>query len=721
MYTYNPATLARLALGIAFALSALSAHAVEGMWQPRQLSELAADVQAKGLQLDPSKLGNLDAFPLNAVVGLGFCTASFVSPMGLVVTNHHCAYGTIQYNSKPERNLLKDGFLAKTIGEELPGEPTLRVYVTEAITDVSAQLRKNLPKDGRKAYDVIDERQKALVAQCESGGGYRCDVYVFHGGASYSLVKQMELRDVRLVYNPSEALGKFGGDTDNWIWPRHTADFTFIRAYVGVDGKPADYSPSNVPYRPKSYLKVSAAGVAEKDFVMIAGYPGRTNRYRLAEELNDAVSFTFPTQIERYQRVLGIIAQATQDRPDAAIKYAATVASLNNGLKNFQGNRDGFKNPAAVAKKTAEEAAIVAWISTQSPQAQRGYDGLRKLLAEARAVRNRDQVLGLLRQSGLYQTALDLYRVNSEREKPDAKREYGFQARDEIRIEGRLTQLDKRWDKGVDRALSEYIWRSYLALPAAQRIAELDAWVGAEDALAGKLDALFNDTQLGNATTRATLYKAGKKAIEASNDPALKMAVALMPAVLKLEDQLKTRAGTESQMRPLWMDGRIAYAASQNLPLYPDANNSLRVTYGNVMGYSSRDALSYAPFTTLDGIVEKHTGVGEFDATAKQLDAIKAKRFGSYAVKASDGSSSVPVNFLSDLDITGGNSGSPTLNGKGELVGLAFDGNYEAMTSGWVFNPKLTRTIHVDSRYMLWLMQEVDGADNLLKEMVIAR
>ena len=712
---FNP--LSKLSIAIALScLGITQAYAVEGMWQPQQLQELADDVRAKGLELDPKNLGNLDAFPLNAVVGLGFCTASFVSPMGLVVTNHHCAYGTIQFNSKPERNLLKDGFLAKTIGEELPGEPTARIYVTESITDVSAQIRKNLPANGRKAFDTVDARQKALVAACEKGGGYRCDVYVFHGGSQYSLVKQMEIRDVRLVYNPAEAIGKFGGDTDNWIWPRHTADFSFLRAYVGSDGKPADYAASNVPYRSKSYLKVSGKGVADQDFVMIAGYPGRTNRYRLAEELGDAESFTYPTLINRYEKVLAIIAAQTNGRPDAAIKYAATVASLNNGLKNFEGNRDGFAKLPVVAQKTAEEQAIVAWAKQNEPSGEQGYAGLRDLLKDARAVRNRDQILALMNQSGLYTAARDLYRHSIEREKADANREYGFQERDEIRIEGRLRTLEKRWDAKVDRALSEYFWSSYAALPATERLPELDAWLGEPSQLPAKLDALFAETKLGNTDERLRLFKANRKAIESANDPALKMAVALLPAILKIENQNKTRQGNESRLRPLWMNARIAYAASQGKPLYPDANNSLRVTYGNVMGYSARDAVSYAPFTSLDGIVEKHTGEGEFDATQKQIDAIKAKRFGSYAVKGS-----VPVNFLSDLDITGGNSGSPTMNGKGELVGLAFDGNYEAISSGWVYNAKLTRTIHVDSRYMLWLMQEVDGADNLLKEMVITK
>jgi Peptidase S46 len=708
-------TRSRLFLAFLFA-SCNAAYAVEGMWQPHQLQELAADVQAKGLQLDPKSLGNLDAFPLNAVVGLGFCTASFVSPMGLVVTNHHCAYGAIQFNSKPERNLLRDGFLAKTIGDELPGDPTLRVYVTEAITDVSAQIRKDLPIAGRSAFDLIDARQKALVASCEKGGGYRCDVYVFHGGASYYLVKQMEIRDVRLVYNPSESIGKFGGDTDNWIWPRHTADFSFIRAYVGPNGKPADYSSSNVPYRPKSYLKVSATGVKENDFVMIAGYPGRTNRYRLAQELDDAVNFTFPTLIARNQKVIDIIAEQSEGRPEAALKYAATVASLKNGLKNFQGNRDGFAKLPLVQQKADEEQTMLAWMRKNAPNGEAGYTQLTALLAQARAVRNRDQVLSMMRQSGIYQAAFDLYRINAEREKPDAKREYGYQQRDEVRIQGRLSSLDKRWDAKVDRALTEYIWRSYLALEASERVPEIDAWLGPADGLNAKLDALFAQTKLGDASERVRLFKAGRKSLDRSTDPALQMAAALMPAWLKLEDQLKTRNGIESRLRPIWMDARIAYASSLGKPLYPDANNSLRVTYGNVMGYSPRDALNYAPFTSLEGIVEKHTGQGEFDATQKQLDAIKAKRFGDYAANGT-----VPVNFISDLDITGGNSGSPTLNGKGELVGLAFDGNYEAISSGWVFNPKLTRAIHVDSRYMLWLMQEVDGANNLIKEMVITK
>jgi hypothetical protein len=700
-------SLNRFCAALSISVLAINSYAVEGMWQPHQVLDLAADMQAKGLQLDPKKLADLNAHPLNAVVSLGFCTASFVSPMGLVVTNHHCGYGTIQYNSKPENNLLKNGFLARTIGEELPGEPTLRVYVTKSITDVTAAMRKDLPKQGRARYDEIDRRQKAYVANCEKDPGHRCDVYVFHGGATYFVVKQMEIRDVRLVYAPPEAIGKFGGDTDNWIWPRHTGDFAFLRAYVGPNGQAADYAPTNVPYRPKSYLKVAQEGVKDGDFVMIAGYPGRTNRYRMAEEMNDAASWTYPNSIARVHQLLNVIASNTAGRPDAVIKYAATVASLNNGVKNAEGNRDGFAKFPAVAIKTDEQQKILDWAAKHEVNALANAKALSALIAKVRATRDRDQLLGYMAYSGLFSAARDIYRSNIERDKADAEREYGYQERDQVRIEGRLRQLDKRFDAKADQAILAYVISEYQKLDADQRMPALDQWLGEQPS--ARLDAMYRETTLGDVEARVRLFKAGRKAIESASDPALQMIVAVMPSLLEVENNSKSIRGTESMLRPAWMDARLAYAKSQGKPIYPDANSSLRLTYGNVMGYSPRDAVRYAPFTYLDGIVEKNTGTGEFDATQKQLEKIKARTHANLPP--------VPVNFLSDLDITGGNSGSPTINAKGELVGLAFDGNYEAISSGWIFNPKLTRTIHVDSRYMLWLMQEVDGANNLIKEM----
>jgi hypothetical protein len=699
-----------------------SVQAVEGMWQPHQLPAIAAQLRAAGIGIDPKLLSDLSRYPMNAIVSLGGCTASFVSPLGLVVTNHHCAYGSIQYNSTPERNLIRDGFLAKTLGEELRAAPTARIFVTEEITEVSAEIEKAIAgvSDDRARFDAIDARQKALVAECEAPGGYRCDVYVFHGGAQYFLVRQLEIRDVRLVYAPSKAIGAYGGDIDNWMWPRHTGDFAFYRAYVGPDGKPADFNEANVPYRPRSYLKVQPKGVAEGDYVMIAGYPGRTNRYRLAEEVRDAIEWQYPTLIARYRKMLALIEQHTADRPDAAIRYASAVMSFNNALKNFEGNLDGFRRIDAVAIKSAEEQAILAWAREHAPDGVRGYEELRRQLADLRAYRERDQILQLLAGSQLISAARDLYRLAIERAKPDAEREVGFQLRDEPRIQARLEQMERRFDAQVERAIVEWLLADYLALPADQRLPELDRWIaGAADAapdttrLAAALDRLYA-SELTDTTKRMAWFGRARAELEAATDPALQMAVAMMPAWLRLEDESKRYQGEESRNRPAWMAARIAYAKARGQEVYADANSSLRVTFGNVQGYSPRDAVNYAAFTWHTGIVEKHTGTDPFDATEKQLAAIRAQRFGPYAV---DGR--LPVNFVADLDITGGNSGSPVLNARAELIGLAFDGNYEAISSGWIFNPVLTRTIAVDVRYMLWVMDAVDGAHNLLKEMGI--
>lgn len=726
-----------LVSALALAVFPVAALAAEGMWQPAQLPAIAERLTAAGLEINPKGLADLTQYPMNAVVSLGGCTASFVSPKGLVATNHHCAYGSIQFNSTAERNLLTQGFVAKTLGEELRAEPSARIYVTESITDVTATVLKELDAEvrGAERHARIDQRMKALVAECEQAAGYRCDVYVFHGGARFNLVKQLEVRDVRLVYAPAEAIGKFGGDIDNWIWPRHTGDFAFYRAYVGPDGKPADYSELNVPYTPKSFLKVSDRGVEDGSFVMVAGYPGRTNRYRTSAEVEAAIEWTYPQLIERLGAVVATIERATEGRPEAAVKYAATLASLNNGLKNGEGHRDGFARIDAVGVKRAQEQAVLDWSKqANGGQAAEAFAELDAHLATIRATRARDALLGqlgLIGQPGgnpvptgasnVLNTARLLLRASIERELPDAERAYGLQARDQRALEGRLRQLDQRLDFAVDRAIVELLLGRYLALPAEQRVPELDRWIaggeGTADAAALKLrlDALYAGTKIGEVNQRLAWFAADRQTLEAANDPALAFARALMPAMLRIEAEHKALLGDEYLLRPRWMEQHLARAEATKTAIYPDANSSLRVTFGNVMGVSPRDAVVNAALTYGEGILEKHTGVDPFDATVAQVEALQAKRFGRYADK--DGR--LPVNFLADLDITGGNSGSPVLNARGEFVGLAFDGNYEAISSGWIFNPKLTRMIAVDARYMFWVMDLLDDADHLLREMSV--
>ena len=317
---------------IALAILSTAAHADEGMWMPQQLPQVAKQLKAAGLKLDPATLTKLTEFPMGAIVSLGGCSASFVSPQGLVATNHHCVYNSVAHNSTPERDLLANGFLAHNLDEELPAAPGSRVYVTKAVTNVSGKIiSADVAKlSGKKRSDAIEQNQKKLVADCEQDAGHRCTVSAYYGGLEFYLIKQLEIRDVRLVHAPPAGVGKFGGDTDNWMWPRHTGDYGFYRAYVSKDGKAADFSKDNVPYLPQHVLKLAKEGVKEGDFVMALGYPGRTNRHRLPSEVAFTFGWNYPAYVKMSGENLAIIARETADNKDTALKYAAQVASNNN-------------------------------------------------------------------------------------------------------------------------------------------------------------------------------------------------------------------------------------------------------------------------------------------------------------------------------------------------------------------------------------------------------
>ncbi len=714
------------ALATALAIAALgmttAAQAGEGMWVPQQLPEISKSLKKAGLKLDPKQLANLTGDPLGAVVSLGGCTASFVSPQGLVVTNHHCAYGAIQLNSTPQRNLIETGFNAATPGDELSAGPNARVYVLDEITDVTAQVRQAIaaapsPIERTRA---VENLEKQLISNCEAGGGYRCRLYSFFGGNTYRLFKNIEIKDVRLAYAPPSSIGNYGGEIDNWMWPRHTGDFSFYRAYVGKDGKPAAYSKDNVPYQPKHWLKLADKPLGVGDFVMVAGYPGSTSRYALADEFDNTQNWAYPTIAAHYKKLVAMVQAAGEKNPDVEVKYASTMRGWENVLKNYDGQLDGFKRIGAAETKQREEAAVLAWLRKQGDRGQSAlaaHDQLLKLNAEARSTRERDLVM---RQSGgaLGNTATSLYRLAIERAKPDAQRESGYQQRDLPGIEGSLKQMERRFDPQMDRELQRYWLLEYLKLPAAQRVAAIDQWLGGNDVTAvdRALDRLAK-SKLTSADERMKWFSADRAAFEASKDPAIQYAVAVMPTLMKLEEEGKVRAGEILVARPAYLQAVMDYRKSKGEAVYPDANSSLRITFGNVTGYTKTDGSQQQPFTRLEEVAAKATGKEPFAAPKVLLDAIAAKRYAGYQ---DDRLGTIPVNFLSDLDITGGNSGSPVMDANGKLVGLAFDGNWESVSSNWVFDPKMTRMISVDQRYMRWIMQEVYPAPQLLQEMGVA-
>ncbi|QBF82561.1 S46 family peptidase [Shewanella maritima] len=705
--------------------ASFGATADEGMWQPYQLPAMADELKAKGLEIDAKSISKLTEFPMNAVISLGGCSASFVSPKGLVVTNHHCAYGSIQYNSTPEKNLLKDGFLAKTYAEELPATPGSRIYVTEEVTDVTDKVKSGqMSKTGNDFYKGIEQAEKALVAECEAEDGYRCKVYSFHGGLEYYLVKQMEIRDVRLTYNPAGSVGKYGGDIDNWMWPRHTGDYSFYRAYVGKDGKPADYSKDNVPYEPKSFLKVSAKGVSDGDFVMVAGYPGRTNRYRTANEVENQFEWAYPEGKILRERLIEIIKTTAAEGSDERIKYESAIAGLANYAKNFTSMIEFYGKSTMLDDRKALEANLAKWINSDSKRkAKYGKTlaELDKLIAQGQQGQERDILLSYMGYTTMKSTAERLYRLANEKALPDMEREPGYQDRDMTRFKSSMERIDRRYAASVDKAILADLLKRYAALPAEQRLKDFDKAFGIgkkfdEAKLMKTLDKMYAKTKLSDKETRLAWMDKSVAEFKKSNDPFIKFAVATYDEKMKREKKAKQLAGDLMKVRPQFMDAIIAYNRELGKPVYADANSSLRVSIGNVTGYSPQDGLVAVPFTRLEGIVAKDTGADPFDAPKRQLELINNKQYGDFYMKDID---SVPVNFLSTLDTTGGNSGSPTLNGRAELVGLLFDGVYESIIGDWGYDPQTNRSIQVDSRYMLWVMKYLDKADNLLEEMEI--
>ena len=701
-------------MGLGLGLAAGAARADEGQWQPHQLPQLKAELKRIGIQIPAEQLADLSRHPMSAIVSLGGCSASFVSDAGLVVTNHHCAYSAIQRNSSPEHNYIVNGYLAKSRAQELPGGPNTLVYVTDKVENVTARVLNNVTAtmSGKQRHETVESAIKALIAECESDKMYRCSVPAFHRGLEYYRIRQMMIRDVRLVYAPADMIGNFGGDIDNYEWPRHDGDYSFLRAYVGKDGRPADPSPDNVPYHSKDFLVVSAAGLKNGDPILLAGYPGRTSRYKLPSEIRYARDSAYPAKVAEIQADLDTIAAATKDSEAAAVRYASVAKSLNNVMKKTQGLLDGFARKDIAAIKDVQDAEFRAWYARQPNVSKTMLAELDGVIAADIALSDEEFGWSVAANSDLLKSARVIYRLALEGRKPDAERESGYQQRDLTFIKARLSRLEQSYDGAVDQARYIASLQRYARLPKSMHVQGVDALLPAADAV----PALYRRSHLDDTTTRLGWLGKDAAAIEAADDAFLQLSVKLNEAAIALEERRKEVDGNLERVIPQYMQAVIAWKQSQGKPVYPDANSTLRVTFGTVAPYSPRDGITKGPFTTVEGIVEKQTGKDPFNAPQKLLDAIKAKRYGQFKDPVLG---TVPVDFLTSADTTGGNSGSAVMNKHGELIGLNFDSTYESITKDWYFDRDITRAIHMDIRYMLWVMKEVDHADNLLKEMSI--
>ncbi len=664
------------------------AHAEEGKWTPQQVLQIDAGwLKKQGLQLPVSRLWDpaRGTGLLAATVALPGCSGAFVSASGLILTNHHCLFSLIQEHSRPDRDLITNGFIAHSREEELPGKTT-RITVPRKFTDVTKQVEAAVPAgaDDLARTRAIDAKQKALVAECEKTPGNRCNVAAFDGGLQYTLMEGLELTDVRLVYAPPRAIGEFGGEPDNFRWPRHVGDFSMARAYK--DGK---------PYRPEFFFPISRNGVKPGDFVMLLGYPGRTFRSFTGEEMSNEREFRFKLTQEIYGEWINILEGVKT--ADGAIAVAAMLKSLNNSHTNAEGQLAGLARGSLIEKQKANDEAVLAWAAGKPAYAgalasKRELD---RIAEERRKTAVRDYLLSIIPAGSVaLKHATQLARLAGERVKTDAAREPGYQERDWARLKAGLERDQKSFYAPADEALLA----SWLARARKANIA------GAQGAAAAPL---LRATKVTDLNERLKMFDETLAQLRARQDPLLDLAFALAPDFREWRTSLEAREGAFARLRPEWRKAVIAHAGK---PVAPDANSTLRVSFAHVKGYSPRDGVLYTPQTTLAGMIEKHTGEEPFAVPSFILDAAKNAR-----------ADQIPLNFMSDADTTGGNSGSPVVNGRGELVGLNFDRPWENVANDFGYNPAVARNISVDIRFLLWLWEDVQKADFVLRELGLKR
>ncbi|MEJ2721147.1 MAG: S46 family peptidase, partial [bacterium] len=576
----------------------------------------------------------------------------------------------------------------------------------------------------KERYDKTEENSKKIVKKAEDGKDVECTVRSFYDGADYYLYTYFKIKDVRIVYAPPRSIGIYGGDEDNWMWPRHTGDFSFLRAYVAPDGKSAEFAEENIPYAPKKFLPFANKPLADGELTMVLGYPGSTRRYRTSYAIDYYVNQMYPQSIQRYKDLLAILESVTENYPEAGIKVASMIQGLNNGLKNNIGMLDGLKKADLLGQKIAEEAALRDFMDA-NPELKKKYgtvlDEIGAQYDDYEQYAELSSIAGWMTYScSALRSAYTIYKWSNEHtKKNDLDRDPGYQDRDEERIKKGLELADLRYDEGSDKDILDYFLMKCTTLPENQ---QLDALEPIADGLVGEalaaavsdfVENLYAGTMVTNKDERMKMFAMKKKDLMALNDPMIEFASRLEAQREELEDRSDAFAGAVERLRPQLMALRQAHGGKL---LYPDANGTMRLSIGDVKGYKPRDAVYYYYETTLAGVVEKNTGVAPFNCPEALIDLYESKDFGDYADKKIN---DVPVCLLTTNDSTGGNSGSPILNGKGELIGTLFDGNFESMASDFLFMPALTRSIHCESRYILFIIDKFAGADELLNELTV--